>query len=167
MLRRFSTRSSLWERGLKSRQRQGRRKEEEDQSSHLLPKHIQATARKIATVAAALSPADALHFTIYQNDETLEIKIRRSKSLFFMGVFLKNEGAGTPTPSPKTTEESYTLFICQNQGPAVTPCAVIFSVTDAVAKSSRGSDASNFVQIMFAVFAIPESGSEKTTSLTV
>lgn len=108
-----------------------------------------------------------MHFTIYQNDETLEIKIRRSKSLFFMGVFLKNEGAGKSDPFAKTTEESYTLSSCQVQVPTDTPCAVIFNVTDAVAKSSRGSDASNFVQIIFAVFAIPESGSEKTTSLTV
>ena len=70
-------------------------------------------------------------------------------------------------PFSKTTEESYTLSICQFQDPTVAPCAVIFSVTDAVAKSSSGSDASNFVQIIFAVLAIPESGSEKTTSLTV
>ena len=52
-------------------------------------------------------------------------------------------------------------------GHSVAPCAVILRVTDAVAKSSRGSDASNFVQIMFAVFAIPESGLVKTTSFTV
>ena len=94
-------------------------------------------------------------------------KNKEIKESFFHEVSFKNEGAGKSDPFAKTTEESYTLSICQNQGPSVTPCAVIFKVTDAVAKSSRGSDASNLVQIIFAVFAIPESGLVKTTSFTV
>lgn len=83
----------------------------EDQSSSLLPKQIQRTARKIATVAAALSPADALHFTIYQNDETLEIKIRRLKSLFFMRYPLKAKGPENPTPSPKRLKNHTRIYI--------------------------------------------------------